>query len=123
MLSKFNKGQKEVKKEEKQFVVFTVSGEHFGVDIHQTREIINTTELTFVPNAPSFVKGVINLRDEIIPIINLKKRLSLKDNESADEEKIIIVEINNNLIGMQVDDVKEMIRLNVDEIADPPRNY
>ncbi len=130
MLSKFNKEEKVQQKEEKQYIVFFVNEKQFGVDVGQAREIINKQELTYIPNAPDFIQGVINLRGEIIPIIELKNRLNLSTGDHSREEKIIIVELDGTLLGMQVDDVKEMIRLNVEDIADPPeivkgvnRNY
>jgi purine-binding chemotaxis protein CheW len=111
-----------VQREELQFIVFSVGDEKFGVDVKQAREIIPSTELTKVPNSPDFVLGVINLREEIIPIIDLKKKLRLNsDSRSNKDEKIIIVELDNNLIGMKVDNVSEMIRLYTSDIADPPK--
>ena len=107
-----------------QFVVFFAADHAFGVNIHQTREIISGTELTFMPNTPDFVSGVINLRGVIVPVIDLEKRLALKneqDEESEEEKKIIIAEVKGNLIGMQVRDVREIIRINQDEIDDPPQ--
>jgi len=123
MLSNFqNKMDRTVQREELQFIVFTVGDEKFGVDVKQAREIIPSTELTKVPNSPDFVLGVINLREEIIPIIDLKQKLRLNsDSRSNQDEKIIIVELDNNLIGMKVDNVSEMIRLYTSDIADPPK--
>lgn len=123
MLSNLNKkAAKTVQIEEKQFIVFLIGEEQFGVDVKQAREIITTTDLTFVPKAPDFVKGVINLRGEIIPIIDLKRRLGLNGSTGdVENQKIIVVELDNSLIGMQVDDVKEMIRLYKKDIATPPK--
>ncbi len=123
MLSNFqNKTSKITQKEEKQFIVFTVCGEKFGVDVRQAREIIPSTDFTRIPNSPEFVMGVINLREEIIPIIDLKKklRLSTKNPDNLDE-KVIIVELDDTLIGMQVDSVSELMRLYTSDIAEPPK--
>ena len=104
-----------------QYVIFLLGNKEFGVNIHQTREIISGSDLTFMPNAPDFVCGVINLRGEIVPVIDLKERLKLKELQNQNnEEKIIIVAINETLIGMKVDDVEEIIRLEMDNIEDPP---
>ncbi len=123
MLSNFhNKMDRTVQKEEIQFIVFTIGDEKYGVDVKQAREIIPSTKLTKVPNSPDFVLGVINLREEIIPIIDLKKKLRLtSDSQVKKEEKIIIVELDNSLIGMKVDNVSEMIRLYTSDIAEPPK--
>jgi purine-binding chemotaxis protein CheW len=121
MLSKFHKHEESKINEKKQFVVFTIGKEEFGVDIKQTREIIDVTESTLIPNAPDFVNGVINLRGEIVPVVKLKKRLNIKSEKTRDDiEKIIIIDINNNLIGIQVNEVKEIIRLDINQIADAP---
>lgn len=121
MLSKFqNESENEVE-EKKQYVVFTVNNQEFGVDITQAKEIINKKELTSIPNAPDFVEGVTNLRGEIVPIINLNKRLKI-DREKKDnlENKTIIVEFQNTLVGMDVEDVKGIITMNSANISDAP---
>ncbi len=121
MLSNFkNKEEQTLQKEEKQYIVFVIGKEEFGVDVKQAREIITTTDFTIIPKVPQFVKGVINLRGEIIPIIDLRKKLDLAGETSADDKKVIIVELDHCLIGMQVDDVKEMIRINLDDIVEAP---
>ncbi|MFP4660982.1 MAG: chemotaxis protein CheW [Halanaerobiales bacterium] len=132
MLSNFqNRKNTSPKREEKQFIVFSLGEEKFGVDVKQIKQIIPMDESTHIPNAPSFVKGVINLRGDIIPIVELKEKLTLEiDSAVSKEGKIIIVELDNNSVGMQVDSVSEMMRIYEDEIADPPgivkginRNY
>lgn len=136
MLSRFNDSEQEEKTSNKyrQFVVFHLQDKTYGVNIHQTREIIATDdyELTPVPSAPDFVRGIINLRGDIVPIINLKNKLGLtgENANKQDENKIITVEIDNSLIGMEVDDVKEIIRFEIKDISTPPnitqnidRNY
>ncbi len=124
MLSRFHKSNKKENKNkvQEQFVVFNVGQEEFGVGIKQTREIINVSELTSIPNAPDFVRGVINLRGEIVPVVDLITRLSLSNSSyEMEEDKIIIVEFDESLIGMLVNDVKEIIRLNVDDINEAPK--
>lgn len=122
MLSKFkNKTEKTNHNVEMNFIVFVIGEKEFGVDVKQAREIIPTTELTVIPNSSDFLKGVLNLRGDIIPIIDLRKKLSLQGSSNYQDDKIIIVELDQNLIGMQVDDVREMMRISADKIATPPR--
>lgn len=123
MLSKFHDDSEEKEiKQEKQLVVFTLNDQEFGVEIKQAREIINRKELTSIPNAPEFVKGVINLRGEIVPVIKLKKRLNLSSEDvNKAEDKIIIVAINGTQVGMIVDDVQGIIRIEKDNIGVPPK--
>lgn len=122
MLSKFkNKNKEVIQNLETNFIVFVIGEKEFGVDVKQAREIIPTTELTVIPNSPDFLKGVLSLRGDIIPIIDLRKKLSLSGSSNNQNDKIIIVELDQNLIGMQVDDVREMMRISADKIAAPPR--
>ncbi len=116
---------------EKQYIMFTVGDQQFGVEIMQTREIINMTELTDMPSSPDFVKGVVNLRGEIVPIVDLEKKLMIEEGGQTEKEgRIIVVSINENLVGMQVNQVEGIIRLNNDDIGEAPelskgikRNY
>ncbi len=132
MVSRFeDEQQKESESVEKQYIMFTVGDQQFGVEIMQTREIINMTELTDMPSSPDFVKGVVNLRGEIVPIVDLEKKLMIdKGGQTEKEGRIIVVSINDNLVGMQVNQVEGIIRLNNEDIGKAPelskgikRNY
>jgi purine-binding chemotaxis protein CheW len=107
---------------EQQLVVFTLGGEEFGVDIKQVREIIRKEDITPIPNAPEFVKGVINLRGKITTIIDLRKKLGLPEKEDIDEQqkRVIVVEMDGNTFGMAVDAVAEVMRLSESNIDDVP---
>ena len=121
MLSKNHDQEKGKAGKTSQYVVFKIGGQEFGVEIKQAREIINSRELTSIPNAPDFVEGVTNLRGEIVPIIGLRERLNTSKLSSSEENKIIIVEINGTLTGMKVDDVEGIIRLAEDNIGKAPK--
>lgn len=114
----------EQKTKEKQYITFYARGQFFGVDIMQTREIVNLEETTEIPNAPEFVRGVVDLRGEIVPIVLLDERLSLTDNKEnslrGNEERIIIVSLKDTLIGLQVDEVEGIINLSTANIKDAP---
>ena len=125
MLSSFSDSkQKEKNKsiQEVQFVVFLLGEKEYGVKIEQTREIIaeENYELTPVPNSPEYVNGIINLRGDIVPIVNLFEKLNIEINKKEINNKIITIEINGSLIGMEVDEVKEIERFKKDEISEPP---
>lgn len=107
---------------QQQLVVFKLGGEEFGVDITQVREIIRKGDLTVVPNAAEFVKGVINLRGQITTIIDLRRKLGLPDKEDGDEqqERVIVVEVGKNIIGMAVDAVSEVTYLSESDIDEVP---
>lgn len=116
------KDKAEIVEESKQLVIFKLGDEEFGVDILQVREIEKLDQpVTRVPKSPAFVEGVINLRGEIIPIVDLRKRFGLVVRQTGNEARIIIVDINDGQVGMVVDSVVEVARINVSAIeAAPP---
>lgn len=105
--------------EESQLVVFELSSEFYGVDISAVNTIIRMQEITEIPRSPEFVEGVINLRGSIIPVIDLRKRLGLRVNEPTRASRIIVIEANNQMIGMVVDAVAETVRLPQSAIEPP----
>ncbi|MFQ6056636.1 MAG: chemotaxis protein CheW [Methanosarcinales archaeon] len=109
-----------MQEEELQLVIFRLKNEEFGVNIHQTQEIIKKPEITRVPNAPSFVEGVINLRGRIIVVIDLNKRLGLEVEGRDENSRIIIVEVDSEVVGMLVDAVTEVLRIPKSNIETAP---
>ena len=104
-----------------QLVGFGIGADKFGVDILTVQEIIRSTEVTRVPNSPTFVEGVINLRGDIIPVIDLRKRLSLYNaDESLEKNWILILSIANRIVGFIVDKVSEVLKIPEDSIDPPP---
>ena len=104
-----------------QFVGFGIGVERFGVNILSVQEIIRSTEVTSVPNSPMFVEGVINLRGDIIPVIDLRKRLNLYNEETAvDRNWILILRIENRVVGFIVDTVTEVLKVSQDMIDPAP---
>jgi len=112
----------EVIEEIKQIIVFRLGDEEFGVDILQVREIEKLDqEITRVPKAPPFVEGVFNLRGEVVPVVDLRKRFGLTVRPLGYETRVIIVEIEDNLVGMMVDSVTEVMRIKISAIEAAPR--
>ena len=104
-----------------QLVSFTIGEEQFGVDILMMQEIIRATPITAVPNSPDFVEGVINLRENIIPVIELRKRLSLYTGEIDQSGTwILIMDIEGRITGFIVDSVTEVVKIPVSFIEPPP---
>ncbi len=106
--------------DELQLVSFTIGSEEFGVDILKVQEINRTVEITRVPQAPHYVEGVINLRGKVIPIIDLRKRFGLELKEYDKNTRIVVVDIEGNVMGMIVDSVSEVLRLPANTIEPPP---
>lgn len=96
---------------EMQLVVFKLGQEEYGVDILNVQEIIKMVSFTKIPNLPDFIEGVINLRGKIIPVIDLRKRFNLPPKEYAEENRIVVIEVNSTTVGMIVDAVSEVLRL------------
>ncbi len=100
-----------IKEKEVQLVTFLLNDEEFACDINNVREVLKMLEITPVPRAPRFVEGVINLRGEVVPVIDLRKRFDLPGIEYGEKTRVVIVEIAPNRVGMVVDAVKEVLRL------------
>ncbi len=101
-------------------VTFSVDGEEYGVDIGSVQEIIRVIQITAVPNAPDFVKGVINLRGRVIPVLNLRKRLDLPDSVLTKNSRIMVVECGSKVLGLLVDGVAQVIRIPAASVDAPP---
>ena len=105
-----------------QFVIFNISNEEFAIDIKKVKEIIRVKKSTRIPQAPSFIQGVINLRGDVIPVVDLRKRFGLDATEITNETRTVIVEIRDDLLGLIVDAVTEVLRIDEEEIEPPPNN-
>ncbi|RKY00982.1 chemotaxis protein CheW [Candidatus Poribacteria bacterium] len=102
-----------------QFVSFKLGEEKYGIDILSVKEIIRMQPVTRVPNTPEYVRGVINLRGEIIPIVDLRKKLGIPPTEDK-SNRIIVVEHQDKKVGFIVDSVSEVLRVEEDSIEPPP---
>ncbi len=101
---------------EVQVVAFKLRDEEYGFDILNVKEIKGLTDITRVPYASDFIKGVINLRGSVLPVIDLKRRLGLLDTEYTSDTRIVIVKSEDIEVGMIVDAVTEVITLDTDHI-------
>lgn len=103
------------------FLTFKLGDEEFGADVMQIKEISKMKEITRVPTAPSFIKGVINLRGSVTPVFELREKLGMKTKATESENKIVIAEQNEQFIGMiveQITDVLEIPNENIDSTPD-----
>jgi purine-binding chemotaxis protein CheW len=103
-----------------QLVSFKLGEEEFGVDILKVQEINRMMEITKMPNSPEFIEGIINLREKIIPVVDLRKRLGLSDKEPDNQTRIIVVNLANRTVGFIVDEVSEVLRIESDKTEPPP---
>ncbi len=103
-----------------QMVVFGLGSEEYGLPIEQTREILRLIPITRLPMVPPYVEGVVNLRSEVTPIVNLQKKLHLPQTASTDDTRIVIVEAAGKRVGIIVDQVSEVLRIPENAIEPPP---
>jgi len=106
-----------------QIVSFLLGVEEFGIDILNVQEIIKPVFITRVPNSSEFIDGVINLRGKIIPVINLRKRLDMDDIEITNTSRIIVVKVENNVVGFNVDLVNEVNRIDKNILEETPKSF
>jgi len=104
--------------DENQYVTFSIDDEEFGIEILKVQEIVGYTKPTHVPNIPDFVRGVINLRGVIIPIIDIRKKFQMPQKEYDKFTVIIVVEIATKIMGIIVDSVSDVLSLTEKDIQD-----
>jgi purine-binding chemotaxis protein CheW len=106
------------------YLTFTLAGEDYGIGILKVKEIIGMMAITSVPRTPDFVKGVINLRGKVIPVVDLRLKFNMGKIDYTERTCIIVVEIDTEketiLLGIVVDSVSEVLNIQADEIEDSP---
>lgn len=104
-----------------QFLTFALGSESFAVDILKVQEIKSWVAITPLPNMPSDVRGVINLRGSVVPVIDLRRRFHMPDIELTKYSVIIVVRVAEKTVGLVVDSVSDVLDVQSDQIAPPPR--
>ena len=102
------------------FVVFKLENEEYGIDILRVKEIKEMIRITRVPKSPSFVRGVINLRGEVIPVIDLRKKFDMSQNIDTESTRIIIVLVDEITVGLIIDTSSEVLEIDKELIEEPP---
>ena len=103
-----------------QLISFVVGEEEYGLDILRVKEVIRIREITRLPKAPGFVKGIINLRGDVIPIIDLRDKFGLEHQEYTTTTRVIVVDVDDKLVGMVVDAASQVVRIPAGQIDPPP---
>ncbi len=104
------------------YLTFHLAAEDYGLDIACVTEIIGIQKITIVPNMPPFIKGVINLRGKVVPIMDIRCRFEIEEREYDDRTCIIIADIKGTAVGLIVDQVKEVIDIPEERIEPPPQS-
>lgn len=99
-----------------QMVVFKLNDQEYGVDIFNVREIGPYRQPTQIPDSPEYIEGILNLRGDIIPILNLKKRFSLQEGNMSEKTRIIVINSGQQLIGIIADEASEVLSMDSEQI-------
>lgn len=105
---------------ERQFVTFRLADGEYGIPINEIQEIDRSSKMTRIPKSAAYVDGVTNLRGEVIPVINARRRFSLPAKEADERTRVIIIDVNGSKTGLLVDSVREVLNLSQADIAPPP---
>ena len=103
-----------------QWVTFRLAGETYGINVMQVQEVLRYTEIAPVPGAPGYVLGIINLRGNVVTVIDTRNRFGLESGEMTDNTRIVIIETEGHVIGILVDSVAEVVYLRQSEIETAP---
>lgn len=103
-----------------QWVTYHLDNEIYGVNVMQVQEVLRVTEIAPVPGSQEYVLGIINLRGNVVTVIDTRKRFGLASKEPDDLSRVIVVEVEDNVIGMLVDSVAEVVYLHQSEIEPSP---
>ena len=112
--------EKKTLDKEGKYLTFVLGREEYGIEILKVREIIGLMDITTVPQTPGYMKGVINLRGKVIPVIDLRLKFSMQEEEHTQETCVIVVEVSSTSIGIIVDSVSEVLEIKSGEIEDAP---
>ncbi|MFA5701042.1 MAG: chemotaxis protein CheW [Desulfuromonas sp.] len=108
--------------QEGKYLTFHMAGEDYGIEIRHVTEIIGIQRITEVPDMPDFIKGVVNLRGKVIPVMDVRARFHLPSREYDERTCIVVVNYNDASVGLVVDQVNEVVDIPAENIEPPPRS-
>ena len=103
-----------------QYVTFRLDNETYGINVMQIQEVLRYTEIAPVPGAPDYVLGIINLRGNVVTVIDTRRRFGLSDAEVSDHTRIVVIEVVGQVLGILVDSVAEVVYLRQSEVETAP---
>ena len=106
--------------DDQQYLTFNLAEEYYGVDILKVQEIKGYTNVTKIPNTPDYLKGVLNLRGTIVPIVDLRMKFGMGVTEPTSFTVVVVVNVRNRVMGFLVDAVSDVLDLNAKDIQPPP---
>ncbi len=102
------------------YVTFSLAGETYAIDVLQVQEVLKVTEIAPVPGVPDYILGIINLRGNVVTVIDARRRMGLDDRESDEASRIVIIDVDNQNVGILVDSVSEVVRISPDSVEPAP---
>ncbi len=105
---------------ENKYLTFYVMNEEYGIEIQYIKEVVKICAIRKIPHTPSTIKGVINLRGEIIPVVDIREIFSMKTKDYDSKTCIIIIEYNKDIVGLIVDEVNEVLDIHSKNLSKPP---
>ncbi|MGK5094777.1 chemotaxis protein CheW [Deltaproteobacteria bacterium TL4] len=106
---------------ERELVTFRLDEQEFGLSIMNVQEIVRMLEITRIPRAPVYVEGIANLRGNVLPVINTRQRFSMSHADATDRTRVVVVDVNGKNVGLVVDAVSEVMRVQESSIEPPPK--
>ena len=103
------------------YLIFMIGDEEYGIEISYITEIIGIQAITPIPEMPHYMKGIINLRGTVVPVMDVRLRFNAEEKEYGDRTSIIVVSIEDTVVGLVVDMVKEVINIDDEDIVEPPK--
>ena len=103
------------------YLTFQIASEDYGIEIYHVTEVVGLQKITSVPDMPEYVKGVINLRGQVIPVMDVRLRFNMEPKDYDDRTCVVVVNIKDTSIGLVVDEVREVMDIPPDRIEPPPR--
>jgi len=113
--------EQEISTQDDQYLTFNIDKQEYGIEIEHVTEIVGVQKITDLPDVPQFIKGVINLRGKVIPVLDVRLRFGMKEREYDDRTCIMVVNINETSVGLVVDTVSEVMNIAADSIEQPPK--
>ena len=111
---------KEKKRKESSYLTILIGNEMYAVDVRKVKQVLKIADISFVPNSLPFMKGVIDLRGKIVPLIDMRLKFNIEENKYIDSASIVVVRVKKNLIGMIVDNVVDVVTLKLSLVQDVP---
>ena len=107
-----------------QFLTFTLAGEQYAVDVAQVREVLAELDLTRIPRMPEYLKGVINIRGSVVPVVDLRTKFGLPETEKTVDTSVIVMDVESAggtiTVGCLADSVQEVVDISVDDVEETP---